>query len=220
GSVVYSPPWLCLEGPYCSAPIWRCCASETMFSSLRPVTGLTAHPTTRQSATSDTRARFMSLALPLNHVRLHCKTPADESKPPRTPRSAFPANRPAHEDVRMTPALRQQLSKAMNRLATAFLPCLLALPCAAQQDLPQLFNSNDVSIPLDDADRHFIQHRIDQLQLAENCRRETVLEEPRADFRYLAAYGKEGPLRLYILPDVVRSRDAVLVLSEQDRRRC
>lgn len=114
----------------------------------------------------------------------------------------------------MTPALRQQLSKAMNRLATAFLPCLLALPCAAQQDLPQLFNSNDVSIPLDDADRHFIQHRIDQLQLAENCRRETVLEEPRADFRYLAANGKEGPLRLYILPDVVRSREAVLVLRE------
>jgi len=96
------------------------------------------------------------------------------------------------------------------------LSCLLSFllsicPVAYVQAEPILFNSDRVAAPLPEIDQLFMQSRLDALSMAGKCRQETLAELPRSTFRYLETKQGDDVLRLYVQPDVIRSKDLLIV---------
>lgn len=95
-------------------------------------------------------------------------------------------------------------------LASILLGCL----AGGVQAEPRLLNQDQVAALLSTSDEQFIQSRIDALILDGACRTATLPALPRTDFRHLETQLAGSTLRIYVQPDVIRSREALLVLEQ------
>lgn len=95
-------------------------------------------------------------------------------------------------------------------LASILLGCVAGL---AQAE-PRLLNQDQVAALLSTSDEAFIQYRIDALVLEGACRKTTLPALPRTDFRQLETSLAGSTLRIYVQPDVIRSREVLLVVEQ------